>query len=113
MKYKLVVMSFPVEGREREYNEWYDNVHLKQLLQIPGIVSARRYRAVLPVGTNESYPYAAIYDIEADDVSSVIREMTERAGTDRLVVSEALSQDDLYGVVYEELDPTAGPSSGI
>ena len=29
MKYKLVVMSFPVEGREREYNEWYDNVHLK------------------------------------------------------------------------------------
>ena len=30
----LVVLSSPVEGREDEYNEWYSNVHLREVVEI-------------------------------------------------------------------------------
>lgn len=27
-----------------EYNEWYDNVHMKEVLALPGVISARRFK---------------------------------------------------------------------
>jgi len=42
-KFVQVVFSNPVEGKEDEFNEWYDNVHVPELLAVPGMVSATRY----------------------------------------------------------------------
>ena len=44
MRYSWIVYSSPVKGRETAYNEWYDKQHLPDLLKIPGVTSARRYR---------------------------------------------------------------------
>lgn len=41
---EAVVYSNPVEGREQEYNDWYSNQHLNDLLAIPGVISARRFK---------------------------------------------------------------------
>jgi hypothetical protein len=35
-----LVFSNPVEGREDEYNAWYDEVHLPDVQRIPGVVGA-------------------------------------------------------------------------
>jgi len=45
MAYKFiqVVFSNPVADREDEFNEWYDNVHIPELLTVPGMLSATRY----------------------------------------------------------------------
>jgi hypothetical protein len=40
----LVVLSDPTEGAEDEYNAWYTTEHLPEVLDIPGFVSAQRYR---------------------------------------------------------------------
>src|SRR3974390_279587 len=71
----MVVETRPSDPRrEDEYNKWYDETHLPEVCAIPGIVSARRYRA-RPAGTASdgasSPTYVAIYDIEADDVDAV------------------------------------------
>jgi len=36
--------SFP--DREQEYNTWYDEVHLVELMALDGFVSARQFRPV-------------------------------------------------------------------
>ena len=41
---------------ESEFNEWYQTEHVRQRMQIPGFLSARRYRAL-----GESQAYMAIY----------------------------------------------------
>ena len=41
--------------REREYNTWYDEVHLPELVALDGFVSARRLRPV-----NGAGPYVAL-----------------------------------------------------
>lgn len=102
-KYKLLVMTRPVAGREHEYNDWYQNVHLSDLLAIPGVKSAQRFRLTFPVApAAEALPYAAIYDIETDDIAQVMKELTARAADGRMVISDAMSKEN-FGGVYEEL----------
>src|SRR4051812_5666782 len=43
-RFKFLAFTNPVEGREDEYNEWYTNTHLADLLRVPGLMSAQRFR---------------------------------------------------------------------
>lgn len=52
---------------EAEYHAWYDGAHLRQVLGVDGVVSARRFA---PVGHDG--PFVAIYEIEADDLQAVV-----------------------------------------
>ena len=42
-KYKFIVFSKPVAGKEEEYNDWYQNRHLGEVVQTPGFVAAQRF----------------------------------------------------------------------
>lgn len=50
-------------AHEEEFNAWYDTEHLPELLAVPGILSAARYKAV------KSGPkYLAFYELESVEV---------------------------------------------
>lgn len=90
----LMVMSNPVAGREDEYNEWYDTVHLGEVLQVPGFVAARRYAAGPAVrGGAPPYGYLSIYEIEADDLAAAQAELSEAVKTMRM--SDAIDTVDV------------------
>lgn len=72
--------------REQEYNTWYDDVHLRELVALDGFVSARRLTPVDGDG-----PYVAIYEVEGDDLKSVLNNMVANAG--QLTMSDALQLD--------------------
>ena len=72
--------------REQEYNTWYDEVHLPELVALDGIVSARRLRPV-----NGDGPYIALYEIEGDNLQAVLDNMVANGG--RLQMSDALQLD--------------------
>ena len=83
----ILVESYPSSPeREQEYNTWYDEVHLGELMALDGFVSARRLR---PVDGNG--PYVAIYEIEGDDLQAILNGMFSNAG--RLHMSDALQLD--------------------
>jgi len=87
----LLVFTKPVEGREAEYNEWYDAVHLRDVGMIAGVASARRYEIASPehAGAESPHRYLAIYEIDVDP-QLVIGELQTRYGTDRMTASPAL-----------------------
>jgi hypothetical protein len=68
-RHVLVVHSSPTDGCDREFNQWYESVHVPEILQIDGFVSATRLRAV-PSHRGElpEYPYLTLYNVEADSV---------------------------------------------
>jgi hypothetical protein len=72
--------------RDQDYNTWYDDIHLGELVALDGFVSARRLRPVSGDG-----PYVALYEVEADDLQSVLQGMLDNAG--RLHMSDALQLD--------------------
>ena len=80
----ILVESRPSSpDREQEYNTWYDEVHLGELMALDGFVSARRLRPVDGDG-----PCVAIYEIEGDDLQAILDNMIANAG--RLHMSDAL-----------------------
>lgn len=91
--YRLMVMTNPVAGREDEYNEWYTNVHLPDVVKIPGIVSAQRFSRSEVQRPGAEYPwgYLAIYDCETDNPQAIIDELNARRDTELMRMTDALA----------------------
>ena len=95
-KYTFVVLTNPTSGKEAEYNRWYNEQHIPDVLNIPGLVAAQRFRlADTQMGDNNPHRYLALYEIETDDLAGVLNELKARGGTADMVMSDAI---DLKGV---------------
>lgn len=87
----LVVLTHPVEGREDEYNDWYSNDHLTDVLAAAGFQAAQRYKFV-PSGLSRKphAPYLAIYEVDADKREQAEKLLLETANTPAMPISDAL-----------------------
>jgi hypothetical protein len=92
-KHIFIVYTNPEEGQDDAYNEWYTNQHLKDVLKIPGVIAAQRFRLSDKQRLDPPFPwqYAAIYEIETDNLDEVITPLKEWIGTDRMPRSDAMS----------------------
>jgi len=78
----MVVESEPGDpDAEEEYNRWYREDHIPELLAVPGFVAARRYqvRRDLTAGESSKPTYLAVYELEADDLAAPLTEMRARS----------------------------------
>lgn len=90
-RHVLVALTNAAEGREDEYNDWYNQQHLQGVLNVPGFVSAQRFElSAAQRMQSPPYKYLAIYEIETDDIGKAITTLSERSGTALLPISEAL-----------------------
>jgi hypothetical protein len=76
--------------RVDEYNRWYEEVHIPEVVALDGFVAARRFAPVQDDG-----PYVAQYEIEADDLEAVMQSLYAAAGDGRLHMSDVLQMDPL------------------
>jgi len=103
-KYSFLVFTDAVEGREDEFNSWYDNTHLHDVLKVPGFVAARRFKlAEFQRGAPPDLgKYLAVYEIETDDLPHTLALLSKRSGTPAMVMSDAMAP--VRGaIVYEGL----------
>ena len=75
-KHVLMALTSPVEGQEEEYNTWYNEVHLPEILAVQGIVSCRRFKTkIVNVPGGATWQYIAIYEVETEDLGATLREL--------------------------------------
>jgi hypothetical protein len=103
-RHKMLLLTEPKKGREQEFNDWYDKVHLHQLVAHSAIKAAQRFEFRVAVAGEKQYPYLALYDIETDDIGAVLAELGKESAAGRMSVSDALSPDS-WGAVFEEHGP--------
>ena len=89
-KHNLIVFTEPTDGQEAEYNEWYNTVHLSDVLAVPGMVAAQRFKLAAQVVGDMPTRYVSIYEIDAEDPQVVIDDIYRLAGTEAMVLSPAL-----------------------
>lgn len=110
--FRFVVLSNPTEGKEDEFNEWYNEIHLKEVLQVPGFVGAQRFKihppSLLP-HQNPSHNYLAIYEIETDDIAATLADLRSRPNTPAMFISDAFDLTTVSPLVYETLTPRKTP----
>lgn len=102
----MLVQSSPSDpSREDEYNDWYTNSHLADVLSVPGFVGARRYKLHAAV-SGEDAPvnrYLAIYEIDADDLTAPMAELRARSASGQMQMSDVLCLDPPPVVTLYEL----------
>ena len=62
-------------SQEKEFNRWYNNTHIPDLLSTPGVISATRYENPTP-GENQAR-YLALYEIETKDIMQTMVALNE------------------------------------
>ena len=93
------VMTRPHAGQERIYNHWYSATHVHDLLAIPGIAGAQRFRLEGAAGqTYEGPPYLAIYAFT--DTKLAVDGIVARRGTDLMPSTTALDRSASVAIVY-------------
>jgi hypothetical protein len=66
------------EAADEEFNRWYSNHHLPEVLSLPGINSASRYRSL---DDSPSHAYMVLYELSASDLRAVVARIhAEAAG---------------------------------
>jgi hypothetical protein len=71
----LVFSNAASPARVEAFNRWYDEVHLREVLSVPGVVAATRYELdedqMMPGEDGFGRRFLAVYEIEAEDLKQV------------------------------------------
>jgi hypothetical protein len=97
--------------RTDEYNDWYDNVHLPDLLKVKGVVGASRYR-VAPAQQGgaaiEGPQYLAIYEVDIEDPQDFFDDMMRAVTDGSMRMSDVLDQSVVDLSLWQEITPRVG-----
>ena len=80
-RYVMLVFANPIPGKEVEFNEWYTNTHMGDLVQLPGWMGAQRFRIITnvmprPSMAGYSHGYLIIWDLEETEANTALARMT-------------------------------------
>ena len=90
--HRLLVFTEPALGREDEYNKWYEEIHLPEVLEVEGFVAAQRFKLadaqMEAMGAGVPARYLAIYEMEDGDIEAILANLS--SGALAMNMSEAL-----------------------
>ncbi|MCF4164319.1 hypothetical protein L2U69_01495 [Zavarzinia compransoris] len=99
----FVALSKPSEGREDEFNTWYDGRHVPDVIAIDGIFGAERFKLAIPfldpIGLGERY--LAVYDVDCPDLRDLAARVAADARSGRAVMSDAIDMKSLTAFFLE------------
>ena len=101
----FLVLTNPTAGMEDEYNRWYNDQHVPDVLGVDGFVGVQRFKLSAPPGAPEPHwGYVAFYEIDRNKVAEAFKGLEAARGTPKMVMSDALNRADNETAVYA---PTA------
>ncbi|MFJ9952683.1 hypothetical protein [Kitasatospora sp. NPDC091207] len=85
--YLITVLSNVHEGRENDFHDWYENTHIPEILEVPGVLSIRRL--VLndeQIGADKGhsqahYRHLTLIEIATDDFDATLAAISTLDGS--------------------------------
>jgi hypothetical protein len=107
-RYAYLVMADPFPGREFEFNDFYQNTHMGDLVQLPGWTGAQRFRLVPDVVPRSIQPLyrrgnLIIWDQEGTDLDKLRRDANAAiaGGKSRLIPGFDYAPDGPVSATYQ------------
>jgi hypothetical protein len=99
-KHILVVLSNAEDGTDEQFNRWYTETHLGDILTLPGYTAAQRFKlSEAQLGTGDlPYRYLAIYEVEAENVAAAAEALSSNTGG--MVIDPALDRSRTVAWFY-------------
>ena len=96
----FMVRSNAKPGQEAAYNDWYNNVHLAEVLSIEGFNSAQRFALhETQVQADQPHSYLALYEIATDAVAATLARLSEATW---LNMSQAIDPESVQISLFAE-----------
>lgn len=108
-KHILLALTNPVEGRDAEFNDWYNSVAYPTYKSLPGLVPLGRFKAVdvphmFPFEMDNQFQYLSMYYFEAEDAVAFMAQIKATfADRPEYVFSEDIDQSRFFEPVYVAL----------
>ena len=105
-KYTFVVLTNPTPGNDAEYNRWYNEQHIPDVLNASGFVCAQRFKLAetqMSPKVDKSHQYLALYEIETDDIAASLKDMQARGGTPDMIMSDAIDLKSANPRIFEPI----------
>lgn len=90
--YTLIVYTSPADGREDDYNAWYDDVHLAEFSALPGVISGRRFQVAASASGQPQY--CAVYELSSPP-DEVMAAMNAQVKDGTMHMTDALDMKSL------------------
>ena len=108
----LIVFMNAKGGRDDEFNDWYTNVHIRDVMRLPGSTAVQRFRLGSPSYADKSaHRYLALYEIA--DRKACIQGHLERLYTPRMPISPAGDFSDLQPAFCDLVHDWNGPVTAV
>ena len=103
-RYMFVVFTNAVEGRDGEFNDWYTNRHIPDVLTIDGFVAAQRFKLTATVPKQESaHRYLALYELDTDDLAKTQQALADASEAGMFQVTEALDLSTSVATYFTQI----------
>ena len=102
---RLVALTTPAPGKEDEYHDWYQNVHLPEILSFPGGIKAQRFKQVAKLMGSDTNPYLAIYEFDCENPAEFLAAMGAAAQSGKLTQSDSQDFSTTYTAFFAECAP--------
>ncbi len=103
----IVVCNCADPAREDEFNHWYTDIHVPDILGVAGVVAGRRYEIADQSDPNVAKPdhgkYLAIWEIDAEDPPAVVSNIWKGAREWAAAGRGGPGLDMVYHAVYEAM----------
>jgi hypothetical protein len=96
----LVVLSMPTPGQDEEYNRWYSEEHLDDVLRVPGFVAAQRFKLCADGPKGLPAQYLAVYEMDTDAPAAAFAALGEATQAGRMQISSALDTENVVAGVF-------------
>ena len=94
-----------------EFNQWYGDIHAKEVLALDGVNSCRRFKLassqIMPDDDAAGRQYLALYEVEVDDWAKFGEQMQQGFAEGRITVDPEMLQLDpmVMTMLFEEIAP--------
>ena len=103
-RHLLLVSADAASGQDEQFQRWYDEVHLPDVLAVPGFVRAQRFVAVPSVhGESPAHRYLAVYELETDDLPVALQAL--RSAARQMELSPAFERAGSTQFAFTALSP--------
>jgi hypothetical protein len=90
--YKVLVLSNCQAGREAEYNDYYDSIHIPDVMrEMPEVQSAQRFQVepIMRVDGSPEWRFSCLYTVQTDDFPLYLQRMHTAFTTGKIPPSDA------------------------
>lgn len=96
----IIFNSNATPGREADFADWYEKVHLPQITAVPGVRSGRMFAATADSPTRPAEAFMAVYEVE--DPAAFFQEMDRMREAGEMIMTDTIDGASVKVAVFRQ-----------